>query len=109
MPHGPPTLPPTRVSIAVRCPASARSSIKTSPSPLPSWIAPGQLTNTEKFNPSSGTSPNAPFSTCQLHPPSHLPVVGGALKLQGQPQLQLHATRNFPFRYQLFAISHLVW
>src|SRR5687768_4311066 len=87
--------------------ASARSSIRTTASPSPSWIAPGQLTKTEKFNPSSRTSPNAPSSTCQLQPPSHLPVVGGALKLHGQPQLQLHATRTFPFRRQLSTISHL--
>jgi hypothetical protein len=33
-------------------------------------------------------------------------VVGRALKLQGQPQSQLHATRTFPLRRQLFATSH---
>src|SRR3990170_1639347 len=106
-PQGPPTLPPTSVSILARWVASARSSINTTASPLPSWMAPGQLTNTEKFSPSSRTSPYAPFSTCQLQPPSHLPEVGGALKLHGQPQLQLHATRTFPFRYQVSGIEHL--
>src|SRR4029453_16245194 len=99
--HGPPTLPPRISSIAARCAASARSSITTRASPLPSWIAPGQLPYTEKFSPSSVTSPAAPSSTCHVQPPSHLPVVGRALKLQGQPQSQLHATTTFPLSFQL--------
>src|SRR6185436_10856107 len=41
-------------------------------------------------------SSEEPFSTCHVQPPSHLPVVGSALKLHGQPQSQLHATRTCP-------------
>jgi len=43
-----------------------------------------------------GNAPYAPSSTCQVQPPSHFPVVGSALKLQGHPQSQLQATRTFP-------------
>src|SRR3954467_7359190 len=50
--------------------------------------------------PSSDTSPNAPCSMCQFHVPSQSPVVGGALKLHGQPKSQLHATRTVPFSFQ---------
>src|SRR6185436_14550096 len=52
-------------------------------------------------------SPKDPFSTCQVHPPSHFPFVGSALKLQGQPQSQLHEMRTFPWRFQLSTMSHL--
>jgi hypothetical protein len=34
---------------------------------------------------SSDVSPNVPFSTCQVHCPSHLPFEGKALKLHGKP------------------------
>src|SRR5688572_27593921 len=76
-----------------------------SASPFPSWIAPGQFAYTEKFRPSSVTSPYEPCSTCHVQPPSHLPVVGGALKLQGHPQSQLQATSTFPWSCHFSAIS----
>src|SRR5687767_9520931 len=94
--HGPPAVPPTSVSIALRCSASARSSMTRMPSPLPSWMAPGQFTSREKCRPSRGVLPNEPCSTRQLQPPSHLPVVGSALKLHGQPYAQLHETMTYP-------------
>src|SRR5215467_3731842 len=68
-------------------------------------MAPGQLTYTEKFRPSSATSPYVPVSTCHVHPPSHLPLVGSALKLHGHPQSQLHATRTCPVRCHRSAIG----
>ena len=43
-PHGPPTWPPSNTSMVARWLASARSSMRISASPFPSWIAPGQLT-----------------------------------------------------------------
>src|SRR6266498_1545518 len=61
----------------------------------------------EKLSPSSLMSPYEPCSTCHVHPPSHFPAVGSALKLQGQPQSQLHATRTFPLRRQLSPIFYL--
>src|SRR4051812_21513798 len=68
-------------------------------------MAPGQLTYTEKLRPSSVTSPYVPASTCHVHPPSHLPLVGSALKLHGHPQSQLHATRTCPVRCHRSAIG----
>jgi hypothetical protein len=45
----------------------------------------GQLTATPKLRPVSGTWPKLPSSMCQFQFPSHFPVVGSPLKLQGQP------------------------
>ncbi len=44
---------------------------------------------------------------CHVQPPSHLPVVGGALKLHGHPQSQLHAIRTVPLRRQCSAADSL--
>src|SRR5579863_7728520 len=41
-------------------------------------------------------SPKDPAWMCHVHPPSHWPVVGSALKLQGQPKSQLHAMSTVP-------------
>src|SRR5438093_4744154 len=50
-------------------------------------------------------SPDEPSSTCHVQPPSHFPVVGSALKLHGQPQSQLHATRTVPARFHVIRSS----
>src|SRR6478752_7312244 len=42
---------------------------------------------------------------CHVHPPSHLPVVGRALKLHGQPQSQLHVTSTLPLNFQASATA----
>src|SRR5687767_16038602 len=42
------------------------------------------------------TSSTWPLSISQIHPPSQNPLLGGALKLHGHPQSQLHAISTLP-------------
>src|SRR5205085_1190628 len=59
--------------------------------PPPSWMARGHLTIIANPIPSRAISPHRPSAIRKAQPPSQNPRVGGALKLQGQPQSQLQA------------------
>src|SRR5439155_2080989 len=87
----PPICPLTIRSNVCRCSFVAVESTHTFPAPPPSWMARGHLAMSAKPRPSRPTSPHRPFLILMAHPPSQKPLVGGALKLHGQPQSQLHA------------------
>src|SRR5687768_2417549 len=93
------------VDSASRWALSARSSISAIATPFPSWIAPGQSQKRLRYRPFSFVSPNAPSSISHVQPPSHLPFVGRAFTLQGQPQSQLHATSTRPLIVHFVAIA----
>src|SRR5690349_15872175 len=94
--HGPPDLPAQSVSRALRCAAFAFSSTKTNQLTFPSCSGPGALPIHANESPSSESSPNFPWSTCQRYAPSQNPCVGRASKLHGHPQSQLQAPSKVP-------------
>src|SRR6476661_653981 len=97
MVHGPPALPSAMVANALRCSGVAFSSTSTIIVTLPLCSGPGECAAQDQLSPSNSTFPNCPLSMCQAYPPSQNPCVGGASKLQGQPQSQLHAPNKVPF------------
>src|SRR5688572_25281397 len=93
------------VDSASRWALSARSSISAIATPFPSWIAPGQSQKRLRYRPFSFVSPNAPSSISHVQPPSHLPFVGRAFTLHGQPQSQLQAMSTRPLIVHFVAIA----
>src|SRR5882672_4083135 len=53
------------------------------------------------FSPDKSTLANRPSSTLHPQTPAQKPIVGRALKLQGQPQSQLQPTKCMPLRYHV--------
>src|SRR3989442_3806104 len=94
--NGPPVCPLPRVSRAFRCAGVARPSMSTSWVPWPKWTAPGHIPGRATPRPSSFTSVYAPLSMIQVYTPRQLPCDGGASKLHGHPQSQLHSPRRDP-------------
>src|SRR2546425_1328822 len=94
--NGPPAPPLPSVSSASRCAGVARPSMSTSCVPWPRWTAPGHIPGRATPRPSSFTSPKAPLSMIQVYTPRHQPCDGGASKLHGHPQSQLHSPRSDP-------------
>src|SRR5712691_5745133 len=96
MTQGPPDLPSAILSSALRCAAVAFSSASTIQVTLPRCRGPGECAAHAQESPARGTSPKFPRSMCHTAAPSQKPLVGGALKLQGQPQSQLHPPSSAP-------------
>src|SRR3989441_9924181 len=94
--NGPPACPLPSVSRAFRCAGVARPSMSTSCVPCPRWTAPGHIPGRATPRPSSFTSPYAPLSMIHVYTPRQLPCDGGASKLHGHPQSQLHSPRRNP-------------
>src|SRR3989441_9716253 len=94
--NGPPACPLPSVSRAFRCAGVARPSMSTSCVPCPRWTAPGHIPGRATPRPSSFTSPYAPLSMTKVYTPRQLPCDGGASKLHGHPQSQLHSPRRDP-------------
>src|SRR5688572_1867765 len=97
------------VDSASRWALSARSSISAIATPFPSWIAPGQSQKRLRYRPFSFVSPNAPSSISHVQPPSHLPFVGRAFTLHGQPQSQLQAMSTRPLIVHFVAIASAIF
>src|SRR2546426_2730324 len=94
--NGPPASPLASVSRAFRWAGVARPSTRTSWVPWPRWTAAGNVPGRATPRPSSFTSPYAPLSMIHVYTPRHPPCVGGASKLHGHPQSQLHSPRRDP-------------
>src|SRR3989442_2623424 len=94
--NGPPACPLPSVSRAFRCAGVARPSMSTSCVPCPRGTAPGHIPGRATPRPSSFTSPYAPLSMIHVYTPRQLPCDGGASKLHGHPQSQLHSPRRDP-------------